>query len=64
MKPYPACDFGGRLEVLNVPVMMQQHSDMDVRMSPKEPGWLIQDGCVMVILFKSGTFRNSYLSAV
>ena len=41
MKPYPACDFGGRLEVLNVPVMMQQHSDMDVRMSPKEPGWLI-----------------------
>ena len=35
------CDFGSKLEVLNVPAMIQQHSDMDVRMSPKEPGWLI-----------------------
>jgi hypothetical protein len=35
------CDFGSKLEVLNVPAMIQQHSDMDVRMSPKEPGWLV-----------------------
>ena len=40
-KTYYVCDFGSKLEVLNVPIMIQQHSDMDVRMSPIEPGWLI-----------------------
>lgn len=34
-------DKGYRPENIELPVMMQQHSDMDVRMSPKEPGWLI-----------------------
>ena len=42
------CDFGSKLEILNVPIDIQQHSDMEVGMSPNEPGWLIQDGCVIV----------------
>lgn len=40
-KAYQGCDYGSKLEVLNVPVMSQQHSDMEAGMSPNEPGWLI-----------------------